>query len=65
MWIDGQQVSFPGAGQRISMKTMDSSNDEGPNAAKIMQYREAGMFSSASVYFGPLKLGTSRTSVGG
>jgi hypothetical protein len=65
MWIDGQQVNFPGAGQRILMKTMDSSNDEGPNAAKIMQYREAGMFNSASVYFGPLMLGTSRASVGG
>jgi len=66
MWIDGQQVSFAGgAGTRLSMQTMDSSNDEGANAAKIMQYREAGMFDSASVYFGPLKLGTTRASVGG
>jgi hypothetical protein len=65
MWIDGQQVSFPGAGQRLAMQTMDSSNDGGANAAKIMQYREAGMFDSASVYFGSLKVGTSRTAVGG
>jgi hypothetical protein len=65
MWVDGQQVNFTGAGPRIAMKTMDSSNDEGPNAAKIMQYRQADMFDSASIYFGPLKLGTSRASVGG
>jgi Polysaccharide lyase len=65
MWIDGQQVSFFGSSTRLSMQTMDPSNDGGPNSAKIMQYREAGMFASASVYFGPLKLGTTRESVGG
>jgi hypothetical protein len=65
MWIDGQQVSFFGRDQRLEMATMDSSNDEGANAAKIMQYREADMFDSASVYFGPLKLGSSRAAVGG
>jgi polysaccharide lyase-like protein len=66
MWINGQQVDFAGgAGSRLSMQTMDSSNDGGANAAKIMQYREAGMFDTASVYFGPLKLGTTRASVGG
>jgi hypothetical protein len=65
MWIDGQQVDFFGSQPRLAMQTMDSSNDEGLNSAKIMQYRKEGMFSSASVYFGPLKLGTSRESVGG
>jgi hypothetical protein len=65
MWIDGQQVSFFESDTRLAMQTMDSSNDGGPNAAKIMQYREAGMFASASVYFGPLKLGTTRASVSG
>jgi hypothetical protein len=66
MWINGQQVDFAGdAGGRLPMQTMDSSNDGGANAAKIMQYREAGMFDTASVYFGPLKLGTTRASVGG
>jgi Polysaccharide lyase len=65
MWIDGQQVSFAAAGTRLEMQTMDSSNDEGANAAKIMQYREEGMFDSASVYFGALKVGTTRASVGG
>jgi hypothetical protein len=65
MWIDGQQVSFFDNTTRLAMQTMDSSNDGGPNSAKIMQYREAGMFDSASVYFGPLKLGTTRESVEG
>ena len=48
---------------KLQMATMDSSNDSGPNAAKIMQYRQAGMFETGSVYFGPLKLGPSRSSV--
>ena len=75
MWIDGQQIKFFPKGnynplheaetEHLSMQTMDSSNDEAPNAAKIMQYREAGMFETGSVYFGALKLGTSRGSVEG
>src|ERR1044072_6543381 len=65
MWIDGQEVNFFGNDPRLEMQTMDSSNDGGPNAAKIMQYREAGMFGSGSVYFGPLKIGKTRASVGG
>jgi Polysaccharide lyase len=63
MWVDGQQVSFPGAGARIEMATMDSSNDQGPNAAKIMNYRQAGMFDSVTTYFGPLRLGRTRAAV--
>jgi hypothetical protein len=75
MWIDGQQVTFFPAGdrqpgdpaetQRLEMATMDKSNNGGPNSAKIMQYREAGMFSSATVYFGALKIGETRESVAG
>ncbi|HEV7562055.1 MAG TPA: heparin lyase I family protein [Solirubrobacterales bacterium] len=65
MWINGQQVNFFGREPRLAMQTMDSSNNAGPNAAKIMQYREAGMFDSGSVFFGPLKLGLTRESVGG
>jgi len=75
MWIDGQQVTFFGPGnhnpngvaptQRLEMATMDGSNDGGPNSAKIMQYREAGMFSSATLYFGALKIGETRESVAG
>lgn len=65
MWINGQQVSFFGREAKLAMQTMDSSNGGGANAAKIMQYREAGMFETGSVFFGPLKLGTTRESVGG
>ena len=75
MWIDGVPVKFFSGGgynpsrvaptERLNMKTMDSSNNGGANAAKIMQYREAGMFDSATVYFGALKVGKTRASVGG
>jgi hypothetical protein len=76
MWIDGQPITFFARGssdnrnhhsptRRLQMATVDWSNDGGPNAAKIMQYREEGMFESATVYFGPLKIGTSRAAVNG
>jgi hypothetical protein len=76
MWINGQPVDFfsgpttynPGhhaSTERLAMKTMDASNNGGANAAKIMQYRQVGMFSTASVYFGALRLGKTRVSVGG
>jgi hypothetical protein len=76
MWIDGQQVAFfPSGGSdnpshhpetdHLAMATMDSSNNAGINAAKIMQYREAGMFESGTVYFGALEVGKTRASVGG
>jgi hypothetical protein len=74
MWIDGQQVTFfqdssynpsdAGPTPRLEMATVDSSNDGGANHAKIMQYREAGLFDSATVYFGSLLVGTTRASVG-
>lgn len=74
MWINGQQINFFSAGAsrnpshepqttHLSMETMDSSNDGGVNAAKIMQYRAVNMFQSASVYFQPLRIGTTRSSV--
>jgi hypothetical protein len=75
MWVDGNRVSFfqPGTynpkhlpqTDRLAMATMDSSNNGGANHAKIMQYRQVNLFDSATVYFGPLKVGTTRTSVGG
>lgn len=75
MWIDDQQVTFFGPGSqnpsghaatpRLEMATMDSSNNGGPNSAKIMQYREAGMFDTGTVYFGGLAIGASRASVEG
>lgn len=73
MWIDGERVTFFDAGsfnpngapatQRLEMATVDSSNGEGPNHAKIMQYREAGMLDSATVFFGALKVGATRAAV--
>jgi hypothetical protein len=51
--------------EHLEIPTMDQTNDAGPNSAKIMQYREAGMFGTASIYFGPLKLGTTRAAVEG
>jgi Polysaccharide lyase len=75
MWINGQQVNFfePGtynpsnvaSTQRLNMKTMDSSNDGGSNFAVIQNYRKVGMFESVTVYHGPMKIGTTRSSVGG
>jgi hypothetical protein len=74
MWIDGEPITFFARGssdnrnhqrptRRLQMATVDWSNGDGPNAAKIMQYREAGMFETATVYFGPLKIGTTRAAV--
>jgi hypothetical protein len=47
------------------MATVDTSNNGGPNHAKIMQYRQKGLFDVATVYFGALKVGTTRAAVGG
>jgi hypothetical protein len=75
MWINGQPVKFfDSAGynpnkvtptEHLAMKTRDASNSGGANAAKIMNYRKLGMFSSTTVYFGALRLGGTRASVGG
>lgn len=75
MWIDGEPITFfeddeynfndHAPTTRLEMETMDSSNYAAPNAAKIEQYRKVGMFESASVYFGALKLGTTRAAVEG
>ncbi len=74
LWIDGQQIEFFASGganpsnqaptTRLNMATMDSSNDGGPNAAKIMQYRQLGMFQQGALYFSGLELGPTRESVG-
>jgi hypothetical protein len=76
MWINGQPIQFFNSGSstnpsghaattHLEMATMDSSNDEGANSAKIMQYRKHGMFGSGSIYFSGLRLGTSRAAVEG
>jgi hypothetical protein len=63
MWIDGERVTFAGGSRRLAMATADASNGAGPNHAKIMQYRQAGMFQTATVYFGALRVGATRASV--
>jgi Polysaccharide lyase len=73
LWIDGRRIEFFGLGaynpdhraatSRLRMATMDRSNDEGPNSARIMQYRKAGMFGRGTIYFGPLEVGRTRASV--
>jgi hypothetical protein len=75
LWVDGNQVTFFAGGthnpnglgptQRLQMQTMDSSNNERPNSIYLMSYRKKGMFPSLTVYHGPLKIGTTRASVGG
>ncbi|HEX9967656.1 MAG TPA: hypothetical protein VGB06_06900, partial [Solirubrobacterales bacterium] len=74
MWVDGQRITFFQSSsynplgvaptQRLAMATRDASNNGGPNHAKIMQYRQKGLFDVATVYFSALKVGTTRTSVG-
>ena len=75
MWINGQQVTFFANSSynpnrmppttRLQMATMDSSNNGGPNALYLQQYRKAGMYSSLTTYEGPLLIGPTRESVGG
>src|SRR4051794_4275471 len=73
MWVDGQQIAFFGSNTynpsheaptiRLSMATRDHSNDEGPNFTVIQSYRKAGMFSSVSLFQGPMAIGRTRAAV--
>jgi len=73
MWVNGSQVTFfPGntynpsrhrPTTRLRMRTLDSSNDEGPNYVSVLNYRKHGMFPSVTVLHGPLALGPTRASV--
>jgi hypothetical protein len=73
MWVDGQQITFFDSGTynpghvapttRLAMATRDHSNDEGPNFTVIQSYRKAGMFSSVSLFQGPMAIGRTRTVV--
>lgn len=75
MWINGQPITFFSGGtynplhvaptNRLNMATMDTSNNGGPNSIILQSYRQAGMFSSVSVFEGQLQIGATRTSVGG
>ncbi len=73
MWVNGQQITFFAPGTynprheasttRLAMATRDHSNDGGPNFTVIQSYRKAGMFSSVSLFQGPMAIGTTRASV--
>ncbi len=74
MWVNGQPITFFGGGthnpnkvaptQHLAMKTMDASNNARPNSIYLMQYRKKGMYPSLTVYHGPLKIGSTRASIG-
>lgn len=60
MWLNGEQVCS------VTIPTLDASNFEGPQAAYMQSYRQKGMFAQAlTLYHWPMKLGTTRASVGG
>jgi len=73
MWVNGQQITFFGSDTynpnneapttRLAMATLDHSNDGGPNFTVIQSYRKAGMFSSVSLYQGPMAIGRTRAAV--
>ncbi|MGN6587735.1 MAG: heparin lyase I family protein [Solirubrobacterales bacterium] len=75
MWVDGKRVTFFGGGTfnpnnvaattHLAMQTLDGSDDEGANSIYLQSYREAGMFSTVTVYEGPLQIGATRASVEG
>ncbi len=74
LWINGEQINFFSSGgfnprrvgstTKLEMATMDSSNNGGPNSAKIMQYRKLGMFETGTIFFSGLQVGATRASVG-
>lgn len=73
MWVDGRRVTFfdgdsynPGdhaSTKRLRMRTLDESNDRGRNYVSLLNYRKRRMFSTVTVYHGPLLLGPTRASV--
>jgi hypothetical protein len=75
IWFNGNKLRFfsPGSWnpshypetEKLEMETMDSSNNEGLNSVRIGQYRQVGMFETATVYYEFVKVGTTRESVGG
>jgi len=75
MWIDGRRVTFFGGGTfnpnhvaatpRLTMRTLDDSNSGGANSLYLQSYRKAGMFSSVTLYEGPLRIAAGRASVEG
>jgi polysaccharide lyase-like protein len=75
LWVNGEPITFfdhssynpnhVAPTQHLAMQTMDSSNNGAPNSIYLQQYRKKGMFSSLTIFQGPLTIGTSREAVGG
>lgn len=75
MWIDNKRITFfnPTTSpwnplkvketNHLAMSTMDASNNEAPNSARISQYRAVGQFEEGTLYFGPLRIGPERADV--
>jgi hypothetical protein len=73
MWIDGEPITFFAGSvhnpnkvaptRRLDMRTMDSSNDGGPNFAVIQSYRQVDTFESVTLDQGPMLIGETRASV--
>ena len=60
MWLNGEQVCSS------QVPTIDSSNKTGPQSLYLQNYRQKSMFSQTiPVYHWPMKVGTTRASVGG
>jgi hypothetical protein len=75
MWVDGEPVPFfaPGSSYnpgshpettRLTMATSDATDEEGPLEARLINARPEGLFTSGTVYFGPLKVGEVHSDVG-
>lgn len=75
LWVDGHQVTFFDHSEwnprherpttRVWMRTADDTNYGDHNAFYLQNYREGGMFPSATLFHGPLYLGPTRASLGG
>jgi hypothetical protein len=75
MWVNGAPVTFFSGSTynphkvapttQLQYQTMDSSNNGATNSLYLQSYRKKGMFPSVTSYEGPLRIGTTRTSVGG
>lgn len=74
MWVNGEPVTFfaPGTSwnpnkvaetTKLTMATMDASNNGAANNIRLMQSRAKGDAATATVYFGSLKIGDTRDDV--
>lgn len=76
-WLNGKQIEFfteevspynPNGelpAKKLEMETMDFSNDGHSNSLRIGQYRKAGSFEAAPIYYEFVKVGKTKAAVGG